>query len=67
MELLKDYDMSMMYHLGKANIVADALIRLSIGSVAHVEDNKKELVCEVHHLDRLGVRLVDLAEGSVWV
>ena len=32
--------MSIHYHLGKANIVADALIRLSIGSVAHVKDEK---------------------------
>ena len=30
LELLKDYDMSILYHQGKANIVADALSRLSI-------------------------------------
>ena len=27
MELLKDYDFSLQYHLGKANVVADALSR----------------------------------------
>ena len=29
MELLKDYDITIMYHLGKANVVADALSRKS--------------------------------------
>lgn len=36
--------MSMLYHSGKANVVADAHYRLSIGSVAHVEGDKKKLV-----------------------
>ncbi|WMV45438.1 hypothetical protein MTR67_038823 [Solanum verrucosum] len=30
--------------LQKANVVADALSRLSIGRVSHIEDEKKELV-----------------------
>ncbi|KAF3663931.1 putative U4/U6 small nuclear ribonucleoprotein Prp3-like [Capsicum annuum] len=38
-----------------------------MGSFAHVEDDKKKLVREVHQLARLGVWLVDLAEGSVSV
>ena len=33
-----------------ANVVADALSQLSMGSVAHVEDEKKELVRDVHRL-----------------
>ncbi|KAF3623052.1 hypothetical protein FXO37_32055 [Capsicum annuum] len=49
-ELLKDYNMSVFYHPSKANIVADALSRLSMGSVAHVENDKKELARDVHHL-----------------
>ena len=36
LELLKDYDMSVLYHPGKANVVADALSRVSMGNVAHV-------------------------------
>ena len=34
--------MSVYYHLGKGNVVADALSRLSMGSVAHVEDKRKD-------------------------
>ena len=30
-----------------------------MGSTAHVEDEKKELVKDVHRLARLGVRLLD--------
>ena len=44
LELLKDYDLNVHYHLGKANVVLDALSRMSMGSITHVEDGKKELV-----------------------
>jgi len=40
-EFLKDYDMNVVYHLGKANVVVDSLSRLYMGSVAHVEEEKK--------------------------
>src|SRR5688572_18795073 len=67
LELLKDYDMSVLYHPGKANVVADALSRLSMNSVTHVEEEKKELIRDVHRLARLGVRLVDSSDGSVTI
>ena len=38
LEFLKDYYMSVHYHPGKVNVVADAVSRLSMGSVAHVEE-----------------------------
>ena len=41
LELLKDYDMSVLYHPGKANVVVDALSRMSMGSVTYVGDDKK--------------------------
>ena len=34
---LKDYDMSVQYHLLKSNVVVDALSLVSVGSVSHVE------------------------------
>ena len=57
----------MHYHPGKANVVADALSRLSIGSVAHVEEERKELVKDVHRLDRLGVLLMSISDSGVIV
>ena len=53
LEFLKDYDMSVNYHPGKVNVVADALSRLSIGSVAYVEEKIKELLKDVHRFARL--------------
>ncbi|WMV46045.1 hypothetical protein MTR67_039430 [Solanum verrucosum] len=38
-----------------------------MGSVAHIEDEKKELVRDVHRLAQLGVQLVDSTEGGVMV
>ena len=46
--MLKDYDMNVHYHLGKANVVADALSRMNMGSTTHVEDEKKELVKDIY-------------------
>lgn len=40
-QLLKDYNISTMYNLGKYNAVDYALSRLSKGSIAHVVDEKK--------------------------
>ena len=37
-ELLKDYDYQILYHPKKANVVADALSRKSMGSLVHVAE-----------------------------
>ena len=39
MELLKDYSVTILYHPGNANVVADALSRKveSMGSLAHLQ------------------------------
>lgn len=42
----KDYDMSLQYHTCKVNVVADAFSRLSIGSLDHVDKEKRDLVKE---------------------
>ena len=65
--LLMDCDMSVHYHPGKANVVADALSRLYMGSVVHVEDERKELVKDIHRLAHLGVRLIRISENGVIV
>lgn len=59
LEHLKDYDMSALYHPGKANVVFDALSRITMGSLSHLFNDKKDLVKEVHRFARLGVRLED--------
>lgn len=38
-----DYDMSLHYHLGKANIIVDRLSRLSMDCLSHVEEEKEEI------------------------
>lgn len=38
------------YHPGKANVVADALSIRSMGSVANVEEERKELALQQIHL-----------------
>ncbi|WMV41040.1 hypothetical protein MTR67_034425 [Solanum verrucosum] len=67
LEFLKDYDLSVNYHPGKANVVADALRILSIDIVAHVEYQRKELEKDVHRLARLGVHLMIISNGGVTV
>ena len=59
LELLKDYDMSVLYHPGKANVVVDSLSFMCMGSVPHVEEDKKDLVKDVHRLAHLGVKFED--------
>ena len=57
--------MNVHYHAGKANVVADALSRMSMGSTTHVEDDQKELVKYIHRLARLGVRLVESTSEGI--
>ena len=38
-----------------------------MGSTTHIEEEKKELVKDVHRLARLGVRLVDYTSGGISV
>ena len=48
-------------------MVADALDCVTMGSVSHVEEGKKDLVKYVHRLAILGVRFEDSPNGSSMV
>ena len=63
MELLKDYDCTIDYHPGKANVVADALSRKSTGSLAYMQKIQLPLMVE---LRELGVEFRMHAPGALF-
>ena len=67
LEFFKDYDMSVHYHPGKANVVAYALSIFSMVSVVHDEEERNELVKDVHRLALLGVRIMIIEVSGVTV
>ncbi|XP_070012310.1 uncharacterized protein [Nicotiana sylvestris] len=52
LELLKDYDIIILYHPGKVNVVADALIRKakSMGSLAFISAEERPLALDIQSL-----------------
>ena len=65
LELLKDYDVDILYHPGKANVVADALSRKSMGSLTDVQPEGRDMVREIQRLSSLGVRLANSEDSGV--
>ncbi|CAM8905312.1 unnamed protein product [Rhodiola kirilowii] len=65
MELVKDYDCTISYHPGKANVVADALSRKSMGSLAHIPDTKRKLARDLSQLQDSGVSLRVSEKGLI--
>ncbi|KAF3645196.1 putative NAC domain-containing protein 2-like [Capsicum annuum] len=61
LELLKDYNLTILYHSGKANVVANVLSQksTSMGSLAHLLTQERPLALEVrslsHHMVRLDI------------
>ncbi|TXG51790.1 hypothetical protein EZV62_024314 [Acer yangbiense] len=55
LELVKDYDCSINYHPGKANVVADALSRKSLGSSTHLITTENYILRD---LEKCGVMVV---------
>ena len=67
MELLKDYDITILYHLGKANVVVDTLSRKagSMGSLAHLQASRRPLAREVQILANDLMRLEVKVKGGL--
>ncbi|XP_070009599.1 uncharacterized protein [Nicotiana sylvestris] len=59
LELLKDYDVDILYHPGTANVVVDVLSRGSMGNLSYLQPEKRVIAHEVHQLSSLGVQLLD--------
>jgi hypothetical protein len=51
LELIKDYDLEVHYHPGKANVVADALSRKSYGNGVQAMPRSRELCAEFAQLN----------------
>ena len=67
MDLLKDYDITIFYHPGKTNVVADALSRNagSMGSLAHLQVSRRPLSREVQTLANDLMRLEVNEKGGL--
>ncbi|GKA33927.1 retrotransposon protein, putative, ty3-gypsy subclass [Tanacetum coccineum] len=61
LELLKDYDTHIQYHLGKANVVADALSRKS-GILANLQIEPEI----IRDLERMDIKLYIREDAELW-
>ena len=57
-ELLKDYDCIIQYHPGKANVVADALNRKTVGSLAAIRGCQRQILEDLRSL-QVHIRVLD--------
>ena len=58
-ELLKDYDYIIQYHPRKANVVADALSRKSVDSLAAIKGCQRQLLGDLRSL-QVHMKVLDL-------
>ena len=49
-ELSSDYDYTIQYHPDKVNVIADALSKKYMGSLAHIHEMRRPLIKELHRL-----------------
>ena len=61
--MIKDYDCSINYHPGKANVVVDALSRKSSGFLAALLTTQKEIIKD---LERMRIEIV-LGDSQVFM
>ena len=62
MEFLEDYDFTLHYHPGKANVVADALIRKSRGALANIASREWRMLKTV---GQFGLRYSEQTQGTL--
>ncbi|WVZ70669.1 hypothetical protein U9M48_019312 [Paspalum notatum var. saurae] len=51
LKLIKDYDLAIHYHLGKTNVVADALSRRAHCNVIETRPSARVICCEIDEID----------------
>ena len=64
MEFLEDYDFTLHYHHGKANVVVDALSRKSRGVLASVASREWQMLETMGHFE---LQYIDQAQGILGI
>lgn len=59
--------MGILYHLGKENVVANALSQRCMSILAYLGVEKRELARELHQLASLGVILLEVYYSAVTI
>ncbi|KAH0688987.1 hypothetical protein KY289_016345 [Solanum tuberosum] len=67
LELLKDYDIDILYHLGKANVVDEALSHKIMASTYRQSVERQGITKDLCQLASLGVRLLESPDEGVIV
>ena len=62
MEFLKDYDFTLHYHPGKANVVDDALSRKSRGALASITSREWQMI---ETMGQFGLQYSERAQGML--